>query len=646
MSVTRSDRRIVTFYSFKGGVGRSMALANVAFRLADRHDLRVIVVDWDLEAPGLHRFFGISDEVAATKGGLLEYLLAWREAVEEDAESPPDATGWLIPVTSPKPAHGSLSLLLAGQLDEGFPDRLRGFDWRPFYRFNAGAAAIETLRKQLAGQADMVLVDSRTGVTDAGGVCTVQMPDGVVLMTAANDQSFAGIERVGRAIAAGEGERAGRAPIKVWVAVGRAPYLDVPKHGEDWFNEYGRRLEAGYEAGLWAKVDHPRGLRSHRLPHVGRWGFGEQILDARLETDDPLAIAYGALSDQLIQWAMGQEEQARTQDKGRVRTVEELKHDVQEAEQRGDFARLSGALSELADALSNKGELTSAAEMFQKAAGIQLARDQRLEYALTLLLLGGVRRKQERFDEAKTELERARAIFHEMDFRSGESLALGAIASSFLSDTPKDPDKAEELYKRAVGIDPTDANNLGDYANFISNVRKDADAAEELYKRAIEADPKHANNLGNYAAFLSNVRKDADAAEELFKRAIEADPRHAHSLGNYAGMLLAIGRHTDGLLMLDRALDAPDIQVDARVECWFYAFAHRPSERRGEALTHLKRLIVGEGARSPGWDLSGNVERARSDGHSDAAWLALLADVISEKADPALLDAWPAWAAA
>ena len=47
---------IVTFYSYKGGVGRSMALANVAewFRL---QGLKVVMVDWDLEAPGLESFF-------------------------------------------------------------------------------------------------------------------------------------------------------------------------------------------------------------------------------------------------------------------------------------------------------------------------------------------------------------------------------------------------------------------------------------------------------------------------------------------------------------------------------------------------------------------------------------------------------------
>jgi hypothetical protein len=47
---------IVTFYSYKGGVGRSMALANIAILLA-RRGLSVLAVDWDLEAPGLENYF-------------------------------------------------------------------------------------------------------------------------------------------------------------------------------------------------------------------------------------------------------------------------------------------------------------------------------------------------------------------------------------------------------------------------------------------------------------------------------------------------------------------------------------------------------------------------------------------------------------
>ena len=52
----RRGGRIVTFYSYKGGTGRTMALANVAWILASAGK-KVLVADWDLEAPGLHRFF-------------------------------------------------------------------------------------------------------------------------------------------------------------------------------------------------------------------------------------------------------------------------------------------------------------------------------------------------------------------------------------------------------------------------------------------------------------------------------------------------------------------------------------------------------------------------------------------------------------
>jgi len=47
---------VITFYSYKGGTGRSLALSNVAWILASAGK-RVLVMDWDLEAPGLHRYF-------------------------------------------------------------------------------------------------------------------------------------------------------------------------------------------------------------------------------------------------------------------------------------------------------------------------------------------------------------------------------------------------------------------------------------------------------------------------------------------------------------------------------------------------------------------------------------------------------------
>jgi Mrp family chromosome partitioning ATPase len=58
---------VVAFYGFKGGAGRTMALAHVAMLLADR-GLRVAALDFDLEAPGLHVALGAPEPTDELKG--------------------------------------------------------------------------------------------------------------------------------------------------------------------------------------------------------------------------------------------------------------------------------------------------------------------------------------------------------------------------------------------------------------------------------------------------------------------------------------------------------------------------------------------------------------------------------------------------
>ena len=72
------DSTVTTFYSYKGGTGRTMALANVAVLLARRREGDVLVVDWDLEAPGLHRFFA-------------PYLVNALRPHDDDVDTPPGA---------------------------------------------------------------------------------------------------------------------------------------------------------------------------------------------------------------------------------------------------------------------------------------------------------------------------------------------------------------------------------------------------------------------------------------------------------------------------------------------------------------------------------------------------------------------------
>jgi Tfp pilus assembly protein PilF len=215
--------------------------------------------------------------------------------------------------------------------------------------------------------------------------------------------------------------------------------------------------------------------------------------------------------------------------------------------------------------------------------------------------------------------------------------------ANFLADNRKEYDAAEAMYKRAMEADPKDADYIGNYAAFLSDNRKDYDAAEAMFKRAMEADPKDAVYIGNYAAFLSDNRKDYDAAEAMFKRAIEADPKHAISRLNFAGFLLANG-NADGLAVLRGALESlrENPLPRAELEYAVYLFAHGSQSQRADALRTTRRLLE-SGVRSPFWDLSRNVERARLDGHPEAPWLAKLAAVINDDAQPEVLNNWSAW---
>jgi Mrp family chromosome partitioning ATPase len=71
--------RILTFYSYKGGTGRSMSLANIAWILA-MNGHRVLMIDWDLEAPGLHRWFGPLLHGKRALWGLCVELVSLRQA--------------------------------------------------------------------------------------------------------------------------------------------------------------------------------------------------------------------------------------------------------------------------------------------------------------------------------------------------------------------------------------------------------------------------------------------------------------------------------------------------------------------------------------------------------------------------------------
>jgi formylglycine-generating enzyme required for sulfatase activity len=199
---------IFTFYSFKGGVGRSMALANVADVLAQR-GLRVLVIDFDLEAPGLERYYPINYGHARAQPGVIDLLLAFKASLTSAVDHVPELDfrqldRFILPVYPSTQSGGALSLMSAGRREPAEAMRqyalhVRSFDWHDFYFNWEGAAFFEWLRKRATsgeGAFDVVLVDSRTGVTEMGGICAYRLADAVVMLCAANQQNLSGTRSV------------------------------------------------------------------------------------------------------------------------------------------------------------------------------------------------------------------------------------------------------------------------------------------------------------------------------------------------------------------------------------------------------------------------------------------------------------------
>src|SRR4030095_14137024 len=212
MPATDPPGQVITFYSYKGGTGRSMALSNVASVLAHRHNTGegILMVDWDLEAPGLHRYFRmqLKQQLGTTDDRVLDEHprlidLFWelhtklqpqngarRSRIDADDAvallEEVDLRHFILDTDIP-----SLSLLKAGRFTEEYASQVNTFPWETFY--HQAPLLLRVFAETLAEQYRYVLVDSRTGLTDVSGICTMLLPEKLVVVFTPNRQSLTGI---------------------------------------------------------------------------------------------------------------------------------------------------------------------------------------------------------------------------------------------------------------------------------------------------------------------------------------------------------------------------------------------------------------------------------------------------------------------
>ncbi|HEX7305506.1 tyrosine-protein kinase family protein [Lentzea sp.] len=277
---------VITFYSYKGGVGRSFTLANTAVLLA-RWGYRVLAVDWDLEAPGLHLYF--RPHLSQTPdSGVVDLAHDFMRKVEL-----PRAHTVSVDVEG-----GVLDLMAAGKvvgnkLDAGYAHRMQEIDWAELYD-QGFAQYLEDRRAEWVAQYDFVLIDSRTGVSDIAGICAAQLPDRLVVVFTANEQNLNEVVDIAHlADLARDRLPYDRPRHQVMPVLSRLDNRMEYQRAEEWHQKCTGVVAPLFSNWLVKGVTPEQMMRHLTVPYISFWSFGEllPVMVERPPSPDQISFA-------------------------------------------------------------------------------------------------------------------------------------------------------------------------------------------------------------------------------------------------------------------------------------------------------------------------------------------------------------------
>jgi hypothetical protein len=179
----------IVFYSIKGGVGRSTALAAVAWGFAEQGK-SVLVVDLDLESPGLST--ALLPDGQRPAFGVTDWLV--EDLVDNSDAILPDMTA-----LSPLSRNGDIRVIPAHGASAGEYIAKLGRVWMP--KYDQGGAREEwpeRLKRLLDAledrwNPDIVLVDSRSGIDEVASACLAHLGAKLILLFSLdNSQNWEG----------------------------------------------------------------------------------------------------------------------------------------------------------------------------------------------------------------------------------------------------------------------------------------------------------------------------------------------------------------------------------------------------------------------------------------------------------------------
>ena len=201
--------KTITFYAYKGGTGRTLALANAAIYLS-RLKQKVFAIDLDLEAPGLHHKLALSPggSLPPIERGIVDCISSFNS----ERRFPEKLAPYTIPVPREEERDGPIVLMPAGNvLSANYWRQLARLNWHELFYSERGEGIpfFLELKERIKDEfsPDFLLIDARTGITEIGGVATTLLPDQVVCLLLNNRENLEGAREVLRGIQRVSAER-------------------------------------------------------------------------------------------------------------------------------------------------------------------------------------------------------------------------------------------------------------------------------------------------------------------------------------------------------------------------------------------------------------------------------------------------------
>ncbi len=255
--------KTITFYSYKGGVGRTLALANLTQYLTQKGH-NVFVLDLDIAAPGVpYKLPPNEDDKENSNLGFISYFNSWHTT----GKPPDDLETFIYEYQPHLPSKAKIQIMPAGNpAKDIYWRKLRELNWHSIFTEGEGFELLLNLKYQIrdcATKPDYLLIDARTGIGEVGGFVTKLLSDSVVLLFNNNDENLDGILNMAQSLSVFPLiDR--QQPIKIFPVTVRHPVIDS-EYDENINNDINVKFKKFFKESI-DKID----LQSCQILHTDR----------------------------------------------------------------------------------------------------------------------------------------------------------------------------------------------------------------------------------------------------------------------------------------------------------------------------------------------------------------------------------------